>query len=89
MPAAPGTSASRTRSSSRCSPRGRWRFGLRRAATIAGLLLGLLAALVLSVALDTAIPALPFVAAGYLLPNADRLWALLAGRDGAIVNRSS
>jgi hypothetical protein len=32
------------------------------------------------VALDRAIPALPFVAAGYLLPNADRLWALLARR---------
>ena len=53
-------------------------FGLRRAATIVGLLLGLLAALGLSVALDAAIPALPFVAAGFLLPNADRLWALLA-----------
>jgi len=51
--------------------------GLRAAATIAGLLLGLLAALVLSVVLGEAIPALPFVAAGYLLPNADRLWALL------------
>ena len=54
-----------------------WRFGLRRGATIAALLLGLLAALVLSVALDRAIPALPFVAAGYLLPNADRLLRLL------------
>ena len=52
-------------------------FGLRRTATIVGLLLGLLAALVLSVVLGEAIPALPFVAAGYLLPNADRLWALL------------
>ncbi len=31
----------------------------------------------LSVVLGEAIPALPFVAAGYLLPNADRLWALL------------
>ena len=58
-----------------------WRFGLRRGATIAGLLLGLLAALGLSVALDEAMPALPFVAAGYLLPNVDRLWRLLARRD--------
>jgi hypothetical protein len=34
---------------------------------------GLLAALGLSVALDTAIPALPFVAAGFLAPNLDRI----------------
>lgn len=54
--------------------------GFRRTATIAGLLLGLLAALVLGVTLDRAIPALPFLAAGYLLPNADRAWALLARR---------
>ena len=51
-----------------------WRDGLRRTATIAGMLLGLIAALGLSVARDEAIPALPLVAAGYLLPNADRLW---------------
>ena len=60
-----------------------WRDGLRRAATIAGLLLGLVGALVLSVALDRAIPALPFVAAGYLLPNGDRLWELLRRRESA------
>jgi hypothetical protein len=52
-----------------------WRFGLRRRATLAGLGLGLLAALVLSLAFDEPIPALPLVAAGYLLPNADRLVA--------------
>ncbi len=57
-----------------------WRFGLRRGATIAGLLLGLLAALVLSVTLDRAIPALPLVAAGFLLPNVDRLRTLLRAR---------
>jgi len=57
-----------------------WRFGFRRAATIAGLLLGLAASLVLSVTVDRAIPALPFVAAGYLLPNLDRIPGLL-GRD--------
>ena len=62
-----------------------WRLGLRRGATIAGLVLGLLAALGLSVALDRAIPALPFVAAGYLLPNADRLWA--AGAAGEALTR--
>ena len=60
-----------------------WRFGLRRRATIGGLLLGLLAALGLSGALDRGIPALPFVAAGYLLPNVDRRWALSPRRaDG-------
>jgi hypothetical protein len=50
-----------------------WRFGLRRRATLAGMIAGLLAALVLSLATREAIPALPLVAAGYLLPNADRL----------------
>jgi hypothetical protein len=50
-----------------------WRFGLRRRATLAGMGLGLLAALVLSLVTREAIPALPLVAAGYLLPNADRL----------------
>ena len=64
-----------------------WRLGLRRGATLAGLLLGLLAALGLSVTLDRAIPALPLVAAGFLLPNADRLLRSLSPRtrrdDGA------
>ena len=50
-----------------------WRFGLRRRATLAGMTIGLLGALVLSLATDEAIPALPLVAAGYLLPNVDRL----------------
>jgi hypothetical protein len=50
-----------------------WRFGLRRRVTLAGMAIGLLAALVLSLATDEAIPALPLIAAGYLLPNADRL----------------
>jgi len=54
------------------------RFGFRRGATIAGMLAGLAGALVLSVALDRAIPALPLIAAGYLLPNADRLRALVS-----------
>jgi len=50
-----------------------WRFGLRRRATLAGMAAGLLLALVLSVVTEEAIPALPLVAAGYLLPNLDRL----------------
>lgn len=58
-----------------------WRFGLRRRASVAAMVGGLVAALVLSVALDTAIPALPLLAAGYLLPNADRLLDLLRGRE--------
>lgn len=57
------------------------RFGFRRGATIAGLLLGLLAALGLSVGLDWGIPALPFLAAGYLLPNVDRLWVRVSGHQ--------
>lgn len=48
------------------------RYGFRPAATLAGLTLGLLASLGLSVWLDAAIPALPLIAAGYLLPNLDR-----------------
>jgi hypothetical protein len=58
-----------------------WRYRLRRAATVVGMTLGLLASLALSVVLDRAIPALPLIAAGYLLPNLDRLPALL-GRGG-------
>jgi hypothetical protein len=54
-----------------------WRFGFRRRATVAGLMLGLLASLVLGVALDRAVPALPLLAAGYLLPNLDRIGRVL------------
>lgn len=55
-----------------------WRYGLRRKATIAAMVVGLLAALTLSVALDEAIPALPLIAAGFLAPNLDRIVALLS-----------
>ncbi len=54
------------------------RYGFRRAPTLLGMVLGLLASLALSVALDQAIPALPLIAAGYLLPNVDRIATLLA-----------
>ena len=57
-----------------------WHFGLRRGATAVGLVLGLLGSLVLSLALDRAIPALPLIAIGYLLPNIDRIGALLRPR---------
>ncbi len=50
-----------------------WRCDFRRGVTIAAMVAGLLAALGLSVALDTAIPALPLIAAGFLAPNLDRI----------------
>jgi hypothetical protein len=58
-----------------------WRYGLRRAATLVGLTLGLLGSLSLGLLLDRAFPALPLLAAGYLLPNLDRLPALLSQAD--------
>jgi hypothetical protein len=58
-----------------------WRYGFRHVATIAGLTLGLLGSLALGVLLDRAFPALPLLAAGYLLPNLDRLPALLSHAD--------
>ncbi len=54
-----------------------WRYGLRRAATIIGLTLGLVASLLLGLAFDRMIPVLPLIAAGYLLPNLDRIGAVL------------
>ena len=53
------------------------RFGLRPRATAAGMVLGLIATVVLSVTTERAIPALPLLAVGYWLPNADRLASLL------------
>ena len=52
-------------------------YGFRRGTTIAGLIMVLLASLVLSIVLDRAIPALPLIAVGYLLPNFDRVGGLL------------
>lgn len=54
-----------------------WRYDLRRWSTLAGITLCLVAALVLGIVLDRAIPALPLISAGYLLPNLDRLGPLL------------
>jgi len=53
------------------------RYGFRRGMTLLGMVLGLLASPALSAAFDQAIPALPLIAAGYLLPNLDRIAALL------------
>jgi hypothetical protein len=56
-------------------------FGFRRTATIVGLVLGLIGSLVLSLVLDRAIPALPLIAVGYLVPNIDRVpWLVLHQR---------
>jgi hypothetical protein len=63
---------------------GAWRFGLRRRATAAGLVLALLATLVAGVLLDEALPVLPALALGLLVPNLDRLGPMLAAeRRGA------
>lgn len=53
------------------------RYGFRRRPTLIGMVLGLLASVALAVAFDEAIPALPLIAAGYLLPNLDRIGRLL------------
>lgn len=58
-----------------------WHYGFRRRATIIGLALGLLGSLALGELLDRTIPALPLLAAGYLLPNLDRIAALLRHAD--------
>jgi hypothetical protein len=57
------------------------RHGCRRAITIVSLALSVVAAIVVSVALDRAIPAIPFLTAAFLLPNADRLPRLLGRAD--------
>ena len=57
-----------------------WHHDLRRGATVVGLTLGVLASLGLGLALDEAIPALPLIAAGFVLPNLDRLVRLLTRR---------
>jgi hypothetical protein len=56
-------------------------YGFRRRLTLLGMVLGLVAALALSVAFDQAIPALPLIAAGYLLPNLDRIGRLLDAHE--------
>lgn len=49
------------------------RLGLRFAASGIGMAAGLAIGLGLSISLNTALPELPFLGAGFLLPNADRL----------------
>ena len=57
------------------------RYGFRRWPTLLGMVLGLVASPTLSVAFDQAIPALPLIAAGYLLPNLDRIGRLLSHHE--------
>jgi len=60
-----------------------WRYGFRRSPTLVAMTLGLGASLVLGVTLDRAIPALPLIAAGYLLPNLDQIGRLLGHQQPA------
>lgn len=60
-----------------------WRFGFRRIPTLIGLTLALFASLAVGVATDSAIPALPFIAAGYLLPNLDLIPKILRAEKQA------
>jgi hypothetical protein len=56
------------------------RLGLRERAAEVGMLVGLLAAVASEVLLDTELPTIALMAAGFLATNIDRLAALLAGR---------
>ena len=58
------------------------RLGLRERAAEAGMLLGLLAAVASEVLLDTELPTIALMAAGYLAPNVNRLAGLFARRAG-------
>jgi hypothetical protein len=59
-----------------------WRLGLRRAATAAGLVAALVGVVVAQVLADTALPVLPALALGLLVPNLDRLGSMFAGARG-------
>jgi hypothetical protein len=56
------------------------RLGLRERAAEVGMLVGLLVAVASEVLLDTQLPTIALMAAGYLAPNADRLAGLFARR---------
>jgi len=57
------------------------RLGLRFAASAIGMAVGLAAGLGLSISLNTALPELPFLGAGFLLPNVDLLAGLFRAPD--------
>jgi hypothetical protein len=52
-----------------------WRFGLRRRLTAVALSTSLVASLAIAYWADVAVPALPLLSAGLLLPNADLVWS--------------
>jgi len=54
-------------------------YGFRRMATAGAMLGGLWIVIALAVLADAAVPALPLLAAGYFLPNLDRVGALARG----------
>jgi hypothetical protein len=58
------------------------RLGLRERAAEVGMLVGLLVAVASEVLLDTQLPTIALMAAGYLVPNIDRLAALFARPAG-------
>ena len=58
-----------------------WRHGFRRPATAVGLVGALVAALIAGVLTDRALPVLPALAAGLLLPNLDRIGPLLSAPE--------
>jgi hypothetical protein len=59
------------------------RFGLRVGWTFLGLVTGLGLTIAATVAFDiTGLPALPGIALGFLVPNADLLWPRVRGRSG-------
>ncbi len=58
------------------------RLPLREHAALVGMLVGLLVAAACDILLDTNLPALALVAAGYLVPNVDRFKPLLARARG-------
>ena len=57
------------------------RLGLRLRLTIAAMTCGLLATMAISITADRTIPALPLLAVGFLLPNVDRLVALVRAQN--------
>jgi hypothetical protein len=59
-----------------------WRHGLRRGATALALVAALVGVVVAQVLSDTALPVLPALALGLLVPNLDRLGSMLATARG-------
>jgi len=65
-----------------------WRYGLRRAPTACALVAAVVATVAFSVAADRTLPALPGLALALLLPNLDRVAAVLRGAHAREAARS-